>query len=467
MCEFSNLKYSNEKDDTETYDLNNNIFDISMKIMNKTKTIKGLGQYQLDIMLTGIINQYDNENIREDIGNNIMSSALYSNFVKWLKFNNVNNELAEYISCVKFVSFFGQKHTQLRTTNGKYWTNVKIITKYDPTDESKTRVNIQLINACSFNMCNEYIKNNEINFDPKKYNINGKFYVDHVLIFDNCCYICEVNRNSFNFDFLRPIKIIVEYDGDYNDIFNSFGVFNVEINGNNVTSLPISKMCMNGHNEIIKNEEFKKEIIIDINNSAYFSNMLTGDIFIKLTTCNNSKLDDVKITVINEYFMCNREIRDNIINIPQITEICNKYLHLGGESQSIIFNLTCANSYEYDYGCIKGFIIKIPFNNNESILCIDDILVKINGLCCFTLNKTLIRTMCKKINNNTLYVPFGDIDINNIYNRVGYDRIDSLKLTLSFNDKQKYDSATVYLDMFGLLFYNKETNEYEINKFVK
>jgi hypothetical protein len=120
------LQYTCNDEGNELFLLNKNVFDTSLVLIKNTGKLKSLGQYQLDILMKGIIEYYSFTEIERCDGNKISSSVLYDSFINSVKTYGLYENLVNYISCVKFVNYFGKKYEQNRTSEGKSWKDIKL-----------------------------------------------------------------------------------------------------------------------------------------------------------------------------------------------------------------------------------------------------------------------------------------------------------------------------------------------------
>lgn len=83
---------------------------------------------------------------------------------------------------------------------------------------------------------------------------------------------------------------------------------------------------------------------------------------------------------------------------------------------------------------VNGFIIK---NCSNNIDCINKIIFKINNQICYEYkDKLTIHTYCKKLSNNTLYLPFNECNYDNdiLISGLNTYRYDSIKIEFGFDN---------------------------------
>lgn len=449
MFEYQN--HTNEN--CETFSLNKNTFDNAIQIIQKTGSIKGLGQYQLDTLLNGIINQYDKENIKESDCNEIMSSALYSNFILWLKLRNPNNELLEYISCVKFVQVFGEKHIQSRNSKGKCWLNIAINSKFDKINENIANpLMLYLATLPTINYITDVCKI-DINFDKylEKYNVQ-KWYSIEKFTFQNDQYEWRLSNDAIT-DYYKPIKLIIKYNGEYDNLLRDFDKFSVELNGINIVSQPMCKYITSSVVETI-NEEYKMEINISITNFPFLRKPYMNDTLLKMTS-QYFKDKDMQISVLVEHIICDSNVRNKLAIVPQIMNLCDKY-QCDKISQKTSIDLYENGTYRNEY--IRGVLLTGYFDDDLQNL-IKNVNIRINGNVALSFDKTLIKMIGKLIDKYTIYIPFGNTHIDNIHNRISYRKMDTFKLDIEFNEINEYSKLIVYVDMFDLCSYKEQKIE--------
>jgi len=445
------LEYQNqENEDLETFSLNKNTFDNALKIIKKTNSIKELGQYQLNTLLNGIINQYDKENIKESKCNEIMSSTLYENFMSWFKLRNSNNELIEYMSCVKFVQIFGKKYSQSRNSKGKCWKDIAVISKFN--DNVNKNSVVSIIYYMTTKPMPNYIIDSEIdvNFDKylEKYHV-AKWYSIENFTFENDQYECRLSDNIIN-DYYKPIKLIIDCNEKHNNLLKKFDEFVVDLNNTTVVSQPMCKYIDSSTTEII-NEEYNMRIIVNIANFPFLKKSNINNTLLKITSQHfKDKHEDIQISMLIENLICDCDKREKLSQIPQIMNTCSKY-QCNKISQKTSINIYEKDELKNEY--IRGIFIIGCFTDNLYNL-IKTVNLHANGHLVLTFNKKLIKLIGKIINEHTIYIPIGDMNIDNIHNKMSYNRLDTFNLTIEFNEELLNGHLTVYVDTFELFSYN-------------
>lgn len=450
----------------EIYELNKNTFDNAIEIIRKTGSTRGLGQYQLDTLLNGIINQYDKENIKESAGNEIMSSALYANFISWLKMKNSNIELIEYISCVKFVQVFGKNHSHGRNSKGKCWLDIKIISNFDKINEnsaSQLMLYIASFPAVS-NVTN--VSKIDVNFDNylEKYNVQKWYSIENFTFIDDK-FIWKLPCNTVT-DYYKPIKLVIKYNGEYGNILKNFDEFYIKINKTTILSQPMCKYITSSVVEMC-NEEYKYELIATIANFPFLRKLWMDDTQLMITS-RFFKESDIQISILVEHLICDVNVRNKLAMVPQIMNLCEKY-QCDKISRNMLIDLYEGETKKNEY--VRGILLTGSFaecfaDNIQNL--IRKINLKINNCVAISLDKNLIKLTGHFIDKFTLYIPIGDMNCDNIHNRISYKNMDSFELEIEFNEVSENSKLTVYVDMFEFVSYiGQEINGTNSKDYIK
>lgn len=296
----------------------------------------------------------------------------------------------------------------------------------------------------------------DINFDKyfDKYYMQ-KWHSIEKFTSKNDQYVWKIYNNICS-DYYRPIKLIIKYNGEYDNLLRDFDKFIVELNGNNIVSQPMCKYIMSSKIETI-NEEYQTEITVDITNFPFLRTSRTKDEIdttLKITS-EYFEDKDMQISMLLEHIMCDVDTRNKLAVVPQITNQCDKY-KCDILLQKTSIDLYDRNLIKNEY--IRGILLTGCFNDDLQNL-IKNIKIIIHGRIALSFDKTLIKLIGKIIDRYTIYIPLGDTNIDNIHNRISYRRMDSFKLDIEFNETNTNSKLIVYVDMFELCAYKKQPIE--------
>lgn len=427
------INYTCNDEENEIFLFNKNIFDTSLMIIKNTGKIDSLGQYQLDILMKGIVNFYASTEIEKCDGNNISSSALYDNFIETLKRYNVNENLINHMSCVKFVNYFGKNNMQTRKSEGKSWINIKFKNSYDHYDP------LGLIMTDSIRT--NFINNNfsKLNYDLDLLKCISWYQSNEI----NCNELIDLNICNNTFDFVRPYKILITCVKSIEDInhIESLDIFYGDIK---ISTTMIKELILNNL-EILSDTEF----LLTLKNMPYFikKNYCNESIRYKITTTNKS--DELLFFMINEYFICfGNEIRTKILSIPQIVPTWYTHKYSGPETKNIVIKISSRYDFE---NILKGIIVDADCDIKDLL----QVKFIMNGAPVLVFDKLLLKTICKKINSSSIYIPIGNTS-STIYNKFDLQRIDSYEIHCQFAKKQK--NLNIHFDMFDILLFKKNEN---------
>lgn len=291
----------------------------------------------------------------------------------------------------------------------------------------------------------------DINFDKYLDKVNTyKWYSVENFSYGNNLYEWYQSENVSN-NFYRPIKFIIKYNSTNTDIFQYLDQFFVEINGINLLSIPFAKyidsQCVQ---ELIgSNGDYDRKITIDLKNNFYLKSSCKNTLLDTKLKITSKSFDKMSISMLVENISCSKEIIKKLSTVPQVFDKCDKY-EIFEQSHKIFIDLYPKDGIKNEY--IRGMIIKGSFNKSIN-LSVKMINLKINGNIFLQFDNALIELIGINISKNTLYLPFGDINVDNIYNKISYRKMESFNLEIEFDDQTQYSDLSIYIDMFQLFAY--------------
>lgn len=416
------MHYICNDDNKTSYELDSNVFITSLLIVNSTNGVTSLGEYQLSILLTGMVNYFESQCIRKS-RNQISSSMLYNNFINFLKTNEVNESIIEYISCVKFVGEFGKKYEQNRTSAGKFWKDIEIIN-----EEKINPIGMVL----HFSARKTYMHTDVINHskDSIKYYHGYEIQpnTSYDIVYHNSCY-----------DFTRPYKLVIT-DSTQTDLIKVDSII-ITCNNRPICKFLIKKLWLD--NLIEQNHN---EYIVTLENMPYFSLYCKDELQITIVTNNASKL---KFELVNEFTLYNGDERYPMVKIPQYAHSFCKLSYNGSDTKDITLSINSGETHE-ENSMIKGIMLC------ESIDDLCSVKLIMNGSTALIFDKLLIKTICKRL-NGMLYIPFNNDS--SLKKQCDMIRFDTLKVICTFNTV--ITSLNIYLDTFDILIYDQSQNKIE------
>lgn len=109
--------------------LDKQLFLLTLEMLENDDTlgIDNLGQRQLELIGNLFVNAYISKKISQTENDSLTQSTIvYNNFVEWCKENKICDKLFDYFTQTRFTQLFGQRFTQKRTAEGKFWKNIII-----------------------------------------------------------------------------------------------------------------------------------------------------------------------------------------------------------------------------------------------------------------------------------------------------------------------------------------------------
>jgi hypothetical protein len=246
------------------------------------------------------------------------------------------------------------------------------------------------------------------------------------------------------YDFVRPHKLLITganyYKGYFQDIdhIESLDIF---CGSDKISTVIIKELILNSL-ERISNTEF----LLTFKNMPYFinQNYCNEKIQYKLTTTDKS--NKLSFSMINEYFICfGDEIRNKILSVPQLVPTGYKHNYDGVNTENIVFKISSDHPFE---NILKGIIV----DANCFITDLVQVEFVISGMINLVFDKLLLKTICKKISDRSIYIPIGSVS-SSFNNRLDLCRLDTYEIRCKFTKKQ--NKLNVYFDMFDVMVFEK------------
>jgi hypothetical protein len=257
---------------------------------------------------------------------------------------------------------------------------------------------------------------------------------DNNTLIETLCFNNQIEQFQPNIDynvFMIP-KILEIKSNNNNNIFDINKIKNVNINIilNNfiIMSIPL-EFFINFYNYELNNSN----LIIPLN----FEMFLPEVIF-------NFKVNKVNFEISNFDDLVDYSVIMKIALIKTDKKIQHDVIYQYIQTKSIDnINVMNVNTNANFNLLIKGFFIKCNVDELTNFK-----LLFNNHHCRFDYDEILLNTICKKITNTLLYVPFNinikinDCNKNSFYSALYGSRIDNMKFMLKFNNIQ--DSITIF-----------------------
>lgn len=221
-----------------------------------------------------------------------------------------------------------------------------------------------------------------------------------------------------------------------------------------ISTVLIKELVLNSL-ERLSNTEF----LLTFKNMPYFvkKNYCNEKIQYMLTT--KDKSDELSFSIINEYFICfGNEIRNKLLSVPQLVPTGYKHVYDGVNTENILLKIS--SDYHFE-NILKGIIV----DANCFITDLVQVEFVINGMRNLVFDKLLLKTICKKISNSSIYIPIGSLSSSSLNNRLDLHRLDTYEIRCKFTKKQS--KLNVYFDMFDVMVFEKlegKNGDYEVFK---
>jgi hypothetical protein len=416
---------------------------ISHEILATTNDIENLGKYQMDLLSKVYIRTYASENIIEAKDEMISSSAVYDNFLKWLKEYNTNEHIVKYFSCPIFVKYFSDLYDNKRLSGGKNWINIQF---------KDSENDIETVSFCTGTMMTLVaygLQDAPFDCDIIKMLLQGNRKIGYTVNefkpmseHDNNVYL---NYNGRACDLFKPIKLIIS--GDLSEL-NKLTTFKIRLNKDTVYTLYYFDLLL--HTNIIK--KTSDEIVLNIEELPYFQP--NSSIQTMIIGCKEKTNLTIKMISEGVFLDCapRRKLFSESSRYNQLIRLFCVHVPIHSTLKTKKLKFEFGN--EKSGGLSKGLFIKC---NTHSL---KNITIMLNGHKLLNYDKTVIDHLMTKIDDELIYIHFdrsyhwSDYNKESYRTGVNFARIDLTNITLEFDDNQA--DATIYTDGFNCLECVKE-----------
>jgi hypothetical protein len=403
-------------------------------LIKKGTDITDFGKYHLDLLGKTFVDKFTTDHITEtdNPSDSIKSSKLYNYFIGWLKENHIHQSIVNYFSCVTFVKYFGEGHTQKRYSSGKVWENIV------PFKESRSFALYNIVCCDKYDNPENFKKIHAFRKTLKHVN-HGKTYVTHRLMQnkEKLLFFATVKSDKSS-NLLHPIRLSITCSPEQLNTLQNLSIYRDDndtcVSSICITMLKLTKLLY----------QKKDTYCFDISHLPNLKNNY-NQWSLKLFY-GNTKVDvsDVTVDWIHELFT---------LEPSDFRKMClDEFIEMGivQDKKSFVNNALkkCfkmnINSFCRDV-VSKGFYVI-----DDNIDNIDSVTLELNTYAVRKYDSLMLQSICQKLNNNVLYIPLcwekkhDDPSIKSFFNNVMlHSRLETVNMIIDYVTKPEHQTVTI------------------------